>query len=405
MPWQDRLKPASYTPPGGQAISFEYANVTATVELRGSRYDFADREGTYVQPTGSSGRSFPMRIFISGPDYDIVAADFLTALRVPGVGVLSHPVHGSINVVPMGRVDQRDDLVTAGGQAIFELVFWETIGSLYPSGQTDPASAVGQAVAQYNEDAASDYAEGIDVGLEVQRASIVNQVRSLTDSVQDTLGPIANATDAVRTQFDGIYASINSGIDTVVGQPLDLAFQISLLIQSPGRSAELWGDKLTAYRDLADQIFGTTPDDSNELRTSDLYASGALTGLIVSAVNTQFGTQPDALQAAQNILLLADDLTTWRDDNYANLAQDDYGNAYQAWQQAAALCAGFLVEISFTLAQERTITLMRDRTIIDVCAQLYGEIDEKLDFLINTNSLSGSEILELPAGRVIKYYV
>lgn len=405
MPWDDRLKPASYTPPGGQALSFEYATVSVDAELRGSRYDFPDREGTYVQPTGSSGRSFPLRIFISGPDYDIDAEQFLDALRVPGIGVLDHPVYGSVNVVPMGRVSRRDDLVRAAAQAVFDVTFWETIGTLYPSGQTDPASAVAQSIAQYNEAAAQDFADGLDITTEANRVAVVEQVRALTDGVQELLGPVANATESVRTQFDDIYTSINSGINSVVGQPLDLAFQIGLLIQAPGRAAELWGDKLAAYGDLATQIFGTTPEDGNELRTSDLYASGAVTGLVVSAANTQFTTQPEALTAAQNILAFADELTAWRDSNYDALGQEDAGNAYQAWQQAAAVCAGFLVEISFTLAQERTITLMRDRTIIDVCAQLYGEIDEKLDFFINTNSLSGSEIFELPAGRVIKYYV
>ena len=32
-------------------------------------------------------------------------------------------------------------------------------------------------------------------------------------------------------------------------------------------------------------------------------------------------------------------------------------------------------------------------------------IDENLDFLINSNNLTGSEILELPRGREVVYYV
>jgi hypothetical protein len=31
-------------------------------------------------------------------------------------------------------------------------------------------------------------------------------------------------------------------------------------------------------------------------------------------------------------------------------------------------------------------------------------VDGKLDLLINSNNLTGSEILELPRGRVISYY-
>ena len=401
MTWRDRLKPASYTPPGGQALTFQYVDVSASAELRGTRYDFSGREGTYAQPTGSSGRVFPLRLLIDGPDYDIAAEALFEALRVPGTGVLSHPVHGSINVVPMGKIDRRDNLVTGANVAVIDVTFWETIGALFPSGQTDPASAVAQTVINYNNDAAQDYEDALDISTELEKITVVSQVRALTDTVQGILAPVAEATESTRGQFNEIYNSISQGVDTVIGSPLDLAFQISLLIQSPGRSAELWGDKLSAYRDLADQIFATSPASVNEFKTSDLYASGALTGTIVSAVNTQFNTQPEALIAAQNILLLAEDLTVWRD----TFAPDDTGFSYSAWQQAAAIAAGFLVEISFSLAQERTVTLTRDRTIIDTCAELYGEIDTKLDFFITSNALSGSEIVELPAGKTIKYYV
>ena len=70
-----------------------------------------------------------------------------------------------------------------------------------------------------------------------------------------------------------------------------------------------------------------------------------------------------------------------------------------------AIAAGFLVEISFTLKQEFRITLDRPRTIIDLAAELYGEVDGQLDFLISSNNLTGSEILDLPRGREIVYYV
>jgi hypothetical protein len=69
-----------------------------------------------------------------------------------------------------------------------------------------------------------------------------------------------------------------------------------------------------------------------------------------------------------------------------------------------ALTAGHLVETSFTLLQERRIVLDRERTIIDLAAELYGSVDDRLDLLINSNDLTGSEILELPRGRTIVYY-
>ncbi len=56
------------------------------------------------------------------------------------------------------------------------------------------------------------------------------------------------------------------------------------------------------------------------------------------------------------------------------------------------------------MAAERSIVLDRDRTILDLCAELYDEVDEKLDLIIDTNNLSGDEVFELKAGRRIVYY-
>jgi hypothetical protein len=85
--------------------------------------------------------------------------------------------------------------------------------------------------------------------------------------------------------------------------------------------------------------------------------------------------------------------------------QIDTGETYQALQQATATATGFLVELSFTLTQERRIVLDEARTIIDLVAELYGSVDDQLDFFISTNDLSGDEFTELPAGREVVYYL
>lgn len=83
----------------------------------------------------------------------------------------------------------------------------------------------------------------------------------------------------------------------------------------------------------------------------------------------------------------------------------DTGEAYQALETSVALAAGFLVETSFTLTEERRIVLGRARTFVDLVAEVYGELDDRFDFFIATNKLSGDEIIELPIGREVVYYL
>jgi hypothetical protein len=104
------------------------------------------------------------------------------------------------------------------------------------------------------------------------------------------------------------------------------------------------------------------------------------------------------------MLDLFDEMVAWRDTGFDDLSQIDLGGAYQALHTATSLTAGRLIEASFTLVPERRIVIDRPRTIIDLAADLYGSVDDRLDFLIASNDLSGSEILELPRGAMIKYY-
>lgn len=414
MAWNDRIRDAAYTSPGGTRLTFTYENVRKTVDKKTTGFEFPDADGTYVQDLGHSGRRYPLRVFFWGDDYDQDAEAFEAALLERGTGKLEHPIYGTVDVVPFGTITRRDDLKTSANQAVIELTFWETIGLIYPSAQTDPASAVLASVDEYNAAVSEEFQEVTDLDSAVEQATFKNSYQALLDSASSGLQAVADVQDDVRQQFDAIVDSVNQGIDVLVSQPLTLAFQTTQLIQSPARALANIEARLDAYGNLANSIISgdgavvepsSDSRSSNEFHTNDLYASTYVTGSVVSVVNNQFSTKTEALQAAEAVLTQLDDITNWRDQNFQSLEEVDTGGAYQKLQEAVAITAGFLVEISFSLKQERRIVLDRDRTIIDLAAELYGSVDDQLDFLIISNDLSGSEILELPKGREIVFYV
>lgn len=414
MAWNDRIREAAYTSPGGDRITFAYENVRKTVDKKTTGFEFPDADGTYVQDLGHTGRRYPLRVFFWGDDYDQDADRFEAALLERGIGRLEHPIYGTVDVVPFGTITRRDDLKTAANQAVVEVTFWETIGLIYPAAQIDPASAVLTAVDEYNDAAAAEFEEVTSLDSAVEQASFKNSYESLLDSARSGLQAVADVQENVQKEFDAIYDSINEGVDVLIAQPLTLAFQTTQLLQSPARALTNIQARLDAYGDLANSIIsgdgavvspGNDSTNSNQFHTNDLYASTYVTGSVVSVVNNEFTTKTEALEAAELVLTQLEDVTNWRDENFQSLEEVDAGSSYQQLQEAVALTAGFLVEISFSLKQERRIVLDRNRTIIDLAAELYGSVDDQLDFLINSNSLTGSEILELPKGREIVYYV
>ena len=410
MSWIDRLREAAYTSPSGIRTVFSYEDVSRSVDKKGAAFNFPDADGTFIQDIGPTGRQYPLRIFFHGDDHDLQADAFENTLLETGAGVLDHPRYGQVDVVPFGSITQRDDLKTAANQSVFELTFWQTNGIVFPDAQEDPGSAVIASLNTINQAAADQFNQSVIIDTFSNRASLANIYKTILGQTKLGLEAVARATSSVEAQFNTVYNSIDQSIDTLVADPITLALQTSIFIEAPSRAEAAIRDRLEAYSALIDEVtasFAMSDSDreKNTFHTKDFFSLGFLSGFILSAVNNQFDTKSGALAVADQVLSEFDTLSQWRDDNFLLVNEIDTGESYQALQNAVALLAGFLVQISFTLKQERRIVLDRARSIIDLVAELYGSVDDQLDFFITSNNLDGDEILELPRGREIVYYI
>ena len=187
MSWEDRLLAATYTSPGGVATSLDYEDVRKSIERKGTAFNFADANGTYIQERGHAGNKYPLRVFFWGEDYDLAAAAFEATLLEPGTGKLEHPIYGTVDVVPFGEITRRDDLKTSANQAIIELTFWETTGLLYPSSQDDPGASVLSAVTEYNAAIADEFAGAVDLSTTVKKVTLQGEYQALLDAAMGVL--------------------------------------------------------------------------------------------------------------------------------------------------------------------------------------------------------------------------
>jgi prophage DNA circulation protein len=417
--WIKRIGEAAYTSPGGTRMTFAYDDVSSEVDKRTAAFEFPGVDGAYIQDNGHGERRYPLRCIFSGPECDDEASAFEGLLLERGTGRLDHPLYGRIDVVPFGTITRRDDLASGANQAIVEVVFWSTLGAVFPSSRVSPKHEVAEAIRVAKPALAGGFARGMDLATEARRANTRLTVVDALRRIQSTLRIAANATESVSREFRDLQAQVNFGIDVLIGQPLLLAQQILNLITAPSRALAGIVSRLAGYRDLLSRMLASSKSSagdagglerialrlSNDFHTAELVAAGAVLGSIASVVNNTFTAKPQALEAAEVILAQAADLTAWRDGRFEDLGQIDTGEGYQALQEATALAVGYLVEISFSLVPERALVLDRPRALVELCAELYGSVaDERLDFLCSTNRLTGSEILELPRGRRVVYY-
>lgn len=464
--WENRLAEAAYTPPSGLRITFDYEDISYSVDKRTTVFEFPDANGALVQDHGVGARQFPHRIFFSGPDHDLQAAVFEAALMERGIGKLESPLYGEHSVVPTGSITRADHLKTAANQTIFEVTFFETIDAIYPESIDDSAGAVVTALELFGDLGAAEFASKLTISSISEQKGIIDTVNDLVKRVQNQLEKVAAVQDVINDQFTDAVDAINNSIDTLVRDPLLLARQTQNMINAPSKALAGVTERLKGYGNLASDIF-TSPDavsvpggpggvgfrvDSltgvgndaespNRFHVRDLFVGNFIVGSISSALFTstatggstslaavkqaqiegvpadnRIDTAPKAIAAAAEILEQWDAYVAWRDANFDSIAGDSYtyvstpgnteeGGAFGALQKAVAMGAGALIQLSFSLLKERRVTTDRDRSIVDLAYELYGSVDDILDFFIVSNDLSGAEIIEIPRGREIVYYV
>jgi hypothetical protein len=142
----------------------------------------------------------------------------------------------------------------------------------------------------------------------------------------------------------------------------------------------------------------------------------------VAAGGNAFQTAGQALEAAEILLNRFDAYVEWSDDNYKSISGGnlsaaeqavflsatsniDPGASYVRLYGAVALAAGFLIDLSFSLQREMSIVLDRPRAVTELVYELYGNVDESLDFFILSNDLAMDQLLEISKGRKIVYYI
>lgn len=415
--WEDRLQQAAYTSPSGTRIQFAYEDVGRETEKRTTAFEFPGVSDAYVQDNGHGSRKYPLRCFFVGDKCDLLATAFEAALLERGKGKLEHPLYGTFDVVPFGTIGRRDDLKSAANQTVIEVTFWTTTEAVYPSGDGNPKSEILAALSGFDTAAAQQFSAS-DLSTALERANLASTIRKTLRKISAAMQGVSDQVTSVNRRFRDLQSAVNFGMDVLVGQPLLLAQQVVNLITAPARALTGIRSRLEAYRNLLESLFGQSRASSadqalsqqqrikaqNDFRATDLAASAAIAGSVLSVTEHEFATKPEAIAAADEILDQFEELTEWREERFEALGLIDTGESYQALQHAVALATGFLVEVSFSLVPERSIVLDRPRTIVDLSAELYGSIDDRLDFLISSNDLSGSDILLLQPGRRIVYY-
>lgn len=410
MAWQERIRSGKYQAPSGAVIAFEFADVRQEIDKKTTAFTFSNVAGAFVQDKGLGATTFPMRIFISGADYDLQAKQFVALLSEPGAGKLTHPFYGLRTVVPI-QIRQRDDLVTGAGQAIFDVPFIETLTELFPRGLVDRKADSLAAIANFDADSPASFASGLVLETSSETANFKTFIGTTTDAMNTILGPLAGLNDEVKREFDAAIQGLTTGLDALVDDPIQLAQEINNTIRIPIAATNSLQNAFTTFSRFLSGQQQTTPTTVDSTGANE-YISRRLTNYSSQASLVEFTVNEAAYRSRQDAIIgansLDDELTalvTWDDTERASLDVLNTGKIYQPIQEATALERGRLVAETFDLPLERRFFIDRTRNIVDLAVDLYGnDSDETVNLLIETNGFVGPDLLQIFAGREVVFF-
>lgn len=418
----DRLLPARIKTPDGKIYDFSYEDLNSSFEKNTSKYRFSDQNGSLIQDFGLAESSYPILIYFTGEDCDITANDFEESAKIKGITILSHPIKGDLNVI-IEKADRQDSVKTALNQITFNLSMTETLLTDIPATTTQIKTKLDEKRDALFETNSAAFASDFSASSVSDATKAKNRILNGINNFKKAVSTISKTVNEINNAIDETSAFIENNIDSLLSTPLELAGAMQRLYNAPARANASVNARISGYNDayhgLLSKIIVNSQDGKNQRAEKSLILNCIIASMGDVYVNPDpegngeysYLTRTDAIKSAQELktlLLDAQESIDIDEQETTNFKlKYKFTQSYEVASQIRDIVNDsikVLVSESFELLNEKKIITDRERTIVDVCAELYEDLD-RLDFFISSNSLNGEDLIVLPAGKEIKYYV
>lgn len=451
MAWNEEIKEAAYTSPSGKRQVFIFEAVSRETDLKTAAFTFPEMDGQEIQSLGVGGRRFPFTCIFTGENCLKEADAFEELLKERGTGILEHPVYGQVIVVPTGTIKRSDDLISKLNESTIEITFAETLSTKnLPESSVLEADQIEEALADFDDAAAEELKsliEGDNITDQLQLKSVADtQKKSISKNMTSFIDSIGEAADSIRQKINDIQATINQltkKTDTLVNNSASFARAMLKLVRLPSKIVCSAMQKVTGYMTMITSIVNNAKKDPvgiNAIKNQFAVTNVAWAGMLAafssgvsltaeeqkgasvpttggndgssgggSVSTTATGAMKSRAEVMEVVEQIEEAFASYKEYCDKIVATDsfvDNSDTYEKLLNVVVLSEKLLIENSFRLPTVKIIRLDRDRQIIELLCQLYGADGfNRMDEFINDNDLTADEIVCIPMGREVRYYV
>jgi hypothetical protein len=299
----------------------------------------------------------------------------------------------------------------------------------------------------------------ITAALETQTQSIIDSMQPLAASDKKSFADWTASAKELKDNIKNLYAkgkNIAAKLESVYVKALNIGRLTLRLMKLPSTLSVSFAEKIKGYSTLTANLINQYKNDPfgvENIKAAYATATLALTGaaaaiasgsaLTIAEIAALTGAAPslssqtsakkqespenpesepkepmeaasktagttsreEAVEAANKVAQFFETVTAFQDTKIAqNVFVDAAPAAHIALSELVYNSIQLILNASFSLPMQKTITLDRDRQVIELCAELYGTTDCLDEFIIE-NNLNIDEIELLPMGKKVLYYV
>jgi len=419
MSWEDRLKKTiTLTSPDNDFFEAKWRGGTRGLIKKIGLFNYPGVDGTVSQDQGSESFTYPLTLYFDGPDNDIETERFIQSAFQRGLWEIDHPVKGKV-LLQLLDATEAIEPIDSGNITVVTTNWIEPITDEVISSSAQLENEIEAFVFDANSLAIVQFAQMIqDTFAKVAAVkAAIQKVVAIVKKVTSTIGSIITG---ISSTMNAIQRGIADTLNAVILEPLKLAAQMQELLQLPGLIITDFQTRITMYQDIANEIFGLTPDSdnvSNESFNTVLVQELSLSAIIAITpsvgATSPYTVRTETLQAMTTISELFTLVTTQLDNSQKNFEDvfidDQYFSQSQTYviaMRITALSNQLLIKKTFDLSIQKTILLKEGKTPFQISIEEYGQenIEDNYDLFLKSNNLYGDDILFLHAGREVVIY-
>ena len=413
--WVEKIKTKFSITMGDKKVYYPISMIAnLSDEFNLAEFNFRNLKGTLIDRRQVQGSVYDLELYFQGGDNLDISKQFRTSSYNRNAWIIQHPIYGQLTVQPISiiKYDNARNLLNA---TKITVTVKETLNksALIPTNYSIDTIKTNSFITQ------TSLNNTFIINVPAPQVNVLNQMKGDVSKFEQVLKNVSANADSIRYYINKAKNTLNNAQSTITDQINDVNSVLSI----PALIIDTIANRNSYYQGLYNSLVSTfvqmelsivIPNVLKQLWAGE--AGACITNTCLSSVTNiqpnDYVYNSDVLNVISTIVTNYNDYITKLNSMQTATASEttsfipDFTSSITLYN-LVNLTIETLFDIAANSKQPRTIELTNDSNVIEIAYQIYGLLpdDSTIDKIIADNLIGLSELITVPKGREILYYV